>query len=822
MATSNCFPYRPHDYMYDPIFTVSGPIDHYKAAMVAKMSAVKFQICPIFPNMFSDLPNHPRVQLVPRRSPPPAPYRGSRGRPGAADPALRRPPDVLGADRLKFFCPVLNLPAKEELPLQHHVTFTIEKVAKKVKSNVEAKTRDVSTETKFRESSAQTEPWEPPYKIIGKGDPEILKLDFLKWGSGLPAGMHEVRLIERARMKSAWEKAIQPSIEDAHSLVQFRDYQEALERDEWAFREEEIKEVQELRLKLLEEMLNELHEKARTRTELKMKSFIEKKEKEKKEQMEKIRQKTARELRKLEAQRKGAQTRYKEPNIVDEHVDKKSEIYGPLRRHGEHPKRWHQVIDEKMKKYKAQFIGVEKFSTLPIWLDQATKIDKRRLYSNSPGRRLCIRETKWSAPVLKQLHEELKDLRKETKKRPLSLRTKIETAVEEANTPEVEGVPQLEEDKYQAAVLLQKVIRGRAAQMMIYEGRNTCKELIHELKYSVGLLKKQKEVKSKQKQKVKVQQREECKQLNMVHRLQGSLGKLQGSVVGTLLDFLNKELRRLLEERKAHAMCLMNERERYIREAAEAGRRQKELRRRREHDEMFKQVVKVTQESVDVYLQEIITDGIEFASSEEAKEYIDKLAKKIELETEMDYNKHLDAPMHVQDETIADMVLHFMLPDVEKQLIREKITMKQKQNLKTIHDSIYSEFENLPKIERPPEIVSHILEDIQEKALTDTESGKIAYDILEDILIKVETGISASETLNDIEEAETLSPIHYQDPYEEYLRQLMADEQIDEHEYTSVEEFSDNSTEFQFRHDILDTITEVDTENTESSSNKEQ
>lgn len=123
-----------------------------------------------------------------------------------------------------------------------------------------------------------------------------------------------------------------------------------------------------------------------------------------------------------------------------------------------------------------------------------------------------------------------------------------------------------------------------------------------------------------------------------MEKLQGSLGKLQGIVVGSLLDFLNKELRRLLEERKAHAMCLINERERYKREAVEAGRRQKELRRRREHDEMFKQIVKITQESVDVYLKDIITEGMEFCSKEEATDYIEKLAVQIENETDESYN----------------------------------------------------------------------------------------------------------------------------------------------------------------------------------------
>lgn len=114
--------------------------------------------------------------------------------------------------------------------------------------------------------------------------------------------------------------------------------------------------------------------------------------------------------------------------------------------------------------------------------------------------------------------------------------------------------------------------------------------------------------------------------------MQECLDKLQGNIVGSLLDFLNKELRRLLEERRAHAICIILERERYDREAAEAGRRQVELRRRREHDEMFKQIVKIQQETVDLYLEDILKEGMEFASDSEAKEYVDKLAKKIDEE----------------------------------------------------------------------------------------------------------------------------------------------------------------------------------------------
>lgn len=49
--------------------------------------------------------------------------------------------------------------------------------------------------------------------------------------------MHEIEIIKRARKKRAWEK-IMPEVEDAASLEQRRLILEAIERDEWAYREE--------------------------------------------------------------------------------------------------------------------------------------------------------------------------------------------------------------------------------------------------------------------------------------------------------------------------------------------------------------------------------------------------------------------------------------------------------------------------------------------------------------------------------------------------------------------------------------------------------
>ncbi|KAH1004238.1 hypothetical protein HUJ04_004022 [Dendroctonus ponderosae] len=185
-----------------------------------------------------------------------------------------------------------------------------------------------------------------------------------------------------------------------------------------------------------------------------------------------------------------------------------------------------------------------------------------------------------------------------------------------------------------------------------------------------------------------------------VSRLQGTLGKLQGQVVGSILDFLNKELRRLLEERKAHAMCWVNERERNIREAAEAGRRQKEIRRRKEHDEIFKQIVKVTQESVDVYLQDIITEGMDFAGKDEALRYVLALANKVEKEVNQIDKSYAMEGVDTEDELIADLVHHFVLPEVEKQTVRESIVKQQQHKLKTVHETIYQRLEKMPKVDQ--------------------------------------------------------------------------------------------------------------------------
>ena len=58
-------------------------------------------------------------------------------------------------------------------------------------------------------------------------------------GRGLPAGLEEVEMIERARLKRAWEATL-PPLNDLTQLEKRKRMMDEMERKEWAFREQEI------------------------------------------------------------------------------------------------------------------------------------------------------------------------------------------------------------------------------------------------------------------------------------------------------------------------------------------------------------------------------------------------------------------------------------------------------------------------------------------------------------------------------------------------------------------------------------------------------
>lgn len=57
----------------------------------------------------------------------------------------------------------------------------------------------------------------------------------------------------------------------------------------------------------------------------------------------------------------------------------------------------------------------------------------------------------------------------------------------------------------------------------------------------------------------------------------------------------------------------------------------------------------------------------------------------------------MSANINEEEETIADLVHYYVLPEVRKELVRQKIQAKQKQKLRLVHDLVYNELEEAPE-----------------------------------------------------------------------------------------------------------------------------
>lgn len=116
--------------------------------------------------------------------------------------------------------------------------------------------KTVETQTIFRDSEAQTDPFTPDYVIERGQTPEVITIADLQYGRGLPASMAEMELIEQMREKRSFDNALPPTSDEGCFLLR-RKLMEEQEHREWNKREEDIKRLQNERLNLLQSALVE-------------------------------------------------------------------------------------------------------------------------------------------------------------------------------------------------------------------------------------------------------------------------------------------------------------------------------------------------------------------------------------------------------------------------------------------------------------------------------------------------------------------------------------------------------------------------------------
>lgn len=379
--------------------------------------------------------------------------------------------------------------------------------------------------------------------------------------------------------------------------------------------------LQEERLRVLKSLLKQREEKQQQLQTQRLDKLWARKQREKEKQFEKDRLDHIKNLRKLVKKRENIENKKEPRDITKDYSDFGSNAYAPLTRIG-------VFLDS----------GAEQFVVQSKYLDTYSGL--LELEASLPD---CVTRPRVRAPKpvtvtkdgftkrkfrqekeLEEIHKIIKSEKslEEKEKKPLRFLQKIEKPAPRPPTPSAEEPDDDEEERELAVIELQKLLRGRAIQNMMYEGKEKRMELIKELRSTHALQEAEQLLKKQEKQATLALQRQRRLHDHREALVDQELNQAESSALGDMLDFLSKELIRLQEERRIHAFAMLAERQRRIREAEESGRRQVEERRRRENDEIFKQTVKVHQDSVDRYLEDVILTSMDFTADQQARQEI--------------------------------------------------------------------------------------------------------------------------------------------------------------------------------------------------------
>ncbi|ELV11825.1 AMY-1-associating protein expressed in testis 1 [Tupaia chinensis] len=369
-------------------------------------------------------------------------------------------------------------------------------------------------------------------------------------------------------------------------------------------------------------------------------------------------------IRKLVGKRQNIEGKLERRDIIKDYSDYASQVYGPLSRLGRFPDNNSEdfvVRNHYLNTYEGL---VELESCLPDFVTQPRiRLPKPKVITTKSG---FLKRTARVDYELAEVHKE-------------------------------------EEDIEMAVIYLQKLLRGRVVQNMVSGcGKEKRLELIQELRTSHALQEDDKLVKRAEKQVTLALQRQRDLHEHKMSLMENQLAGLEGRALADMFDFLSKELVRLQEERRIHAFAMLAERQRRMREAEESGRRQVEQRRLREEDEIFKeaisgvffffQVIKVHQSTVTSYLEDIILNTEENTAEEQARAEIEKMAEEI---NDIAYEMESRRTQLQSEEIVAELVYSFLIPEVQKDFVKEKVRKAQRKHILAAHQIIHRHTETM-------------------------------------------------------------------------------------------------------------------------------
>jgi len=246
--------------------------------------------------------------------------------------------------------------------------------------------------------------------------------------------------------------------------------------------------------------------------------------------------------------------------------------------------------------------------------------------------------------------------------------------VERPPVPEI-SKPVENENVDRAAILLQRLLRGRSTQNSMFSAKEKRTELIKELRLA--------EVIDEISDDLAVSNAAAEQRKARTRTVESSISAAEGEMIGTTLQFLSAELVRLRLERKIQAMAMLAERTRRLREAEESGRRQTELNVREEEDKRFRAVIQLRQGAVDNFLSEIISKRVERAAQDSAAQ--ESLLKAEKINEVVD---KLEERYNRPEVIVQDLVASFLLPEVDRQLVREEMALEMAKVSLAVRDTL--------------------------------------------------------------------------------------------------------------------------------------
>ena len=552
-----------------------------------------------------------------------------------------------------------------------------------------------SIQTEYREELTQTDPYSPPKVVTEETDPELLKIEHFKWGRELPPSIDELLYIEELREKAAFEGALPPLSDEACFFLR-RKLMQNQEIKDWEKRENEIKRQQANKITLLQNILIEREKEIEKSTKNKLEKLKSIKNKQKNYIVAKIQKRKKKILRKLIRIQKNFVEMKNKKNIISEYNNYSSKIYANITREGISL----ENLSEKFKKnplaltkyelYRELITSLKpKTTEVHISLDELLKKSERKYF-------------KLEKEHLQQLKKAQQDLWGEKDNRKTNISTDIYDLnlqdvvlrpdtpysekrkellnyphktinLDKSKMPEAEKKIENKEKKHRAAMLLQKLLKGRAIQNSLFDGKEKRLALIEELLIvaNIDQLKKEDED-------------EKIERIIKKNIKKGILKQIKGKIVTDITDNLSCELIRFIEEQKVREFVKMAEEERRNREAVETGRRQAELIVKNREQKLYSEILEVHKDCVEDFIDDVLDYSSNFLTK--------KIAMNQTKIKEKTFNQYLEKNNDNFDVLIKDFMYLFLIPNVDKQKLRKKIKIEEKKFSEIIKENTNKKF----------------------------------------------------------------------------------------------------------------------------------